>query len=308
MRLQNLFRPELYLRYLPGGALLGNFRSLKFSPPGHFYSSLLDIQSIPKNAISFEFDGPEYWENVNLRPSAQQQYYADLVRRGSAVTFSEKKISAKRFYLQNDQFAFADAFALSTILLKERPARVIEVGSGFSSAVMLDTADIMDSPPLFCFVEPFPKRLESLLNQKRSELRTTIYRKRVQELNVELFDSLDAQDILFIDSSHVAKIGSDLAYLFLRVIPRLRPGVLIHLHDIFYPCSYPMDWIRQGRAWNESLFLRAMLVASNRFEVVAFNSYAAQSFPALFESGLPRFLENSGGSIWLRVRQNASGV
>jgi len=68
----------------------------------------------------------------------------------------------------------------------------------------------------------------------------------VQEVSLSVFDQLDAQDILFIDSSHVAKIGSDLAIIFLRILPRLRRGVLVHFHDIFYPFSYPVSWIRDG--------------------------------------------------------------
>ena len=86
----------------------------------------------------------------------------------------------------------------------------------------------------------------------------------------------------------------------LRVIPGLRPGVLVHFHDIFYPMSYPAEWIRAGWAWNESLFLRAFLVANDRYHIVAFNSFAGVAFPQLFRDKAPEVLRNTGGSIWLR--------
>src|SRR5690606_1833553 len=113
--------------------------------------------------------------------------------------------------------------------------------------------------PAFTFIEPYPRLLQSLITPDDAAA-VTILPQRVQEVPLSVFDQLEPQDILFIDSSHVAKVGSDVVFLLLRVLPRLRPGVLIHFHDIFYPWSYPMRWIRQGCAWNESLFLRALLV------------------------------------------------
>ena len=126
-------------------------------------------------------------------------------------------------------------------------------------------------------------------------------------LRLSVFESLEAGDILFVNSSHVAKIGSDVAWLLLRILPRLKPGVLIHIHDMFYPHSYPEDWIKRGYAWNESLFLRALLLGHAGFEIVAFNSYAAQAFPELFRTRLPAFLTTSGQSLWLR-RTPAAGA
>ena len=91
-----------------------------------------------------------------------------------------------------------------------------------------------------------------------------------------------------------------MTFLILRVLPRLQPGVIVHFHDIVYPFSYPVEWLLEGRAWNESLFLRAFLLFNNVFEVIAFNSYAAQVFPELFRERIPEMLKNAGGSVWLR--------
>ena len=164
---------------------------------------------------------------------------------------------------------------------------------------MLDTVELSGLSTELTFIDPYPQRLHGLLSQKDAE-RCTIVEDIVQEVPLSTFDSLGSGDILFVDSSHVAKAGSDVAHIFLRILPRLRPGVIVHIHDIFYPHSYPIGWLRNGWAWNESLFLRAFLAGGSAFEVVLFNSYAGRAFPELFEAELPQFMKNTGGSFWMR--------
>ena len=116
---------------------------------------------------------------------------------------------------------------------------------------------------------------------------------------MERFTSLGAADVLFIDSSHVAKVGSDVVLLVTSVLPRLRKGVVIHFHDIFWPFEYPEDWIRGGRAWNEDYILKAFLQFNNSFRVLFFNSYIAAHHGAAAERQLPLFMKNPGGGIWI---------
>ena len=175
------------------------------------------------------------------------------------------------------------------LLLPVKPRRIVEVGSGFSSAVMLDTLERVEGSAALTFIEPHPDRLYSLLSPQDRPT-TTVVAKQVQEVPLALFDELEAQDVLFIDSSHVCKIGSDVAFLLLRVLPRLKRGVLVHFHDVFYPFTYPDSWIREGRAWNEALFLRTLLMGNAMFQIVAFNSYAACSFAEVFRDRFPAFL------------------
>ena len=102
------------------------------------------------------------------------------------------------------------------------------------------------------------------------------------------------------DSSHVAKVASDVTFLLLRVLPGLKPRGLIHFHDIYYPFSSPVEWIREGLAWNESIVLRAFLLGNRDFKIIAFNSFVGQALPELFRDSCPSFLDNAGGSPWLR--------
>lgn len=245
------------------------------------------------------FDGIECWEHIDLRPQEQRNYYEDLLDRFPLLSFPRQKTDGHRYFTDNEWFVLSDAFTLSGIIRKEKPRRIVEIGSGFSSGVMLDTLSQTHESAALTFIEPFPDRLHSLLSSSDRTL-STILAQPVQEVSLSVFDQLDAQDILFIDSSHVAKIGSDVTIIFLRILPRLRPGVLVHFHDIFYPFSYPVSWIRDGRAWNESIFLRAFLIRNRDFQVMAFNPFAGYSFPELFRERLSGFLSNTGGSIWLR--------
>lgn len=284
---------EMVLRKRP------NLRGVLTFPPGHFYSPLLDIKSLAAHEAALPFDGADWWEHVDMRLDEQRAYYQELVDGSPAAPFPSHKSERCRYYSVNNWFPWSDAFTLAGVMRKEKPRRIIEVGSGYSSAVMLDTLESSGLSTDLTFIEPYPARLYSLLtsNDKRTAV---IHEKQVQQVPLAVFDELDEHDLLFIDSSHVLKVGSDLSFIMLRVMPRLKPGVIVHFHDIFYPCSYPANWIREGRAWNESLALRAMLVGGSMFRVLAFNAFAGESFPEIFSGRFPEFLQNTGGSLWLK--------
>jgi len=215
------------------------------------------------------------------------------------LPFPRQRSAGYRYYWDNGYYRLSDAFTLSGIIRKEKPRKIIEVGSGFSSAVMLDTLDGTGRSTSLMFIDPFPDRLnEVLLPGDRSS--SVLIEKPVQEVSLSEFDDLGPQDVLFIDSSHVAKVGSDVTFILLRILPRLRPGVLVHIHDIFYPASCHEELIRLGYAFNESIFLRAFLLGNTSFEIVAFNAFAGRSFPEIFKESFPEFLDDTGESLWLR--------
>jgi predicted O-methyltransferase YrrM len=279
--------------------LPANWRGVVAYPPGHFYSPLLDVRAFGKGEREFPHDGVECWEHVDLRAAEQRAYFAELAERFPLLPFPEQAAKGWRYYTGQTWFVPADAFTLSAIIRREQPRRIVEVGSGFSSAVMLDTLAAMGTTAALTFIEPYPDRLDALLTPA-DRATAQIFQQPVQEVPLAVFDALEARDILCIDSSHVAKVGSDVTHLLLRILPRLKPGVLVHFHDIFYPQSYPAGWLREGRAWNESLFLRAFLLGGAPFHIVAFNAFAGVTFPEVFRDRVPAFLKNTGGSLWLR--------
>jgi predicted O-methyltransferase YrrM len=274
------------------GRISPNWRGVYRFPPGHFYSPLLNLEG------EVETHPTEHWEHLPLRQEAQISLYRELASQ-PPLKFPEIASSSHRYHSANGWFPLADAFLLSGIVRKVKPARLIEVGSGFSTAVVLDTLDQTSHTCELTLIEPDPARLLSLLHPEDSS-RYQLHQHVVQEVPIELFDKLDAGDVLFIDSSHVAKAGSDVSHLFLRVLPRLKPGVWVHVHDISWPDTLPSSWVEEGRAWNESLFLRAFLMGNAAYEVRAFHAYARSTFPESAWFGIESVRESTGSSFWMQ--------
>ena len=165
---------------------------------------------------------------------------------------------------------------------------------------MLDTCELqLKYKPLMTFVDPFTERLKSLLNPVDNS-NCTIIESPVQEVALDVFRNLKEGDLLFIDSSHISKVGSDVNYLIFQVLPVLKPGVIIHFHDICYPFEYPRDWIMDGIFWNEAYLLRAFLMNNKDYEILLFNHYITDQFRDWFELNMPLF--TSGGSLYIRKR------
>lgn len=138
------------------------------------------------------------------------------------------------------------------------------------------------------FIEPSP---EERFNNLVTEGKFSLVKQKLQEVQIETFKSLDRNDILFIDSSHVVKFGSDLSYLFFHILPALNEGVIIHFHDVFFPFEYPVEWLKQGRYWNEAYFLRAFLQYNSCFEIMLYTSYLEGKFVEWFKTNMPLCLK-----------------
>jgi hypothetical protein len=123
----------------------------------------------------------------------------------------------------------------------------------------------------------------------------------VQDVDVAIFEQLDHGDVLFIDSTHVLKTGSDVCHELFSVLPALKAGVLIQFHDVFWPFEYPEDWVlRDNRSWNEIYALRAFLSYNTNFEILFFNDYFCTWHRDQVQHDYPAMLKNTGGSLWLR--------
>jgi hypothetical protein len=139
----------------------------------------------------------------------------------------------------------------------------------------------------------------SLVKQQDREKMRTIS-DRLQEVDIGEFEALEANDILFVDSTHVSKVNSDVNRIFFEILPRLHAGVHIHFHDIIYPFEYPREWIYEGRAWNEAYLLRTFLQYNHAFRIVLMNTFMERYHASFFRERMPLCLKNVGGSIWLR--------
>jgi len=184
-----------------------------------------------------------------------------------------------------------------------QPRRIIEVGSGFSSLVLGQAAAKNESSALIC-IDPFPHKV--VRESNRIPALQLLIEKKVQDVDVEFFSQLGSGDILFIDSSHTVKAGGDVNHLFLEVLPRLKPGVIVHVHDIFFPFDYRRDWmLEEFRFWTEQYLLQAFLIFNPEFEVLMANSYLNHYYAPDLKAAFPNLRRWIGGSFWMQRKPAA---
>jgi len=277
----------------------GNYNQEPY-PRGHYYSPLPDISEVQSHAPGLFPGEANLGPSIDLKPALQRLLLTKLAPYYSDFKWPETPAKEFRFHLQQSLFCCGDAVILHAMLRHFKPKRVIEAGSGFTSALMLDIDErFLQRQTHFTFIEPFPERLLSLPHDEDLE-KCTLIGDKLQNVPLATFHRLEANDILFVDSSHVSKIGSDVNRIVFDILPILKPGVLVHFHDVLWPFEYPMWWIVEGKAWNEAYLLRAFLQYNSHFEIVLFNSFVGHTFKEFIESSMPIFLRNTGGSLWLR--------
>lgn len=269
-------------------------------PPGHFYSPIPATQDVRAHAPRIFDRSATTLPGITLNAQAQRHLLETLAPYLADLPFEDGPRPGLRYHLDNAWFCHADGLILHALLRHLRPRRLVEVGSGFSSAAILDTRErFLGEQPALTFIEPNPQRLLELLRPQDHHT-VQLLAVNVQDVPLAVFEALGDGDILLVDSSHVSKTGSDVNHLLFEVLPRLARGVYVHFHDVFWPFEYLEEWVVEGRAWNEAYLLRAFLQYNPAFEIVLFNDWAGRTQQELLRALMPRFLRNTGGSLWLR--------
>ncbi|MCM1211805.1 MAG: class I SAM-dependent methyltransferase [Blautia sp.] len=220
---------------------------------------------------------------------------ADMMKALDIIDWTGEKSESNRYYYTNEFYPKGSADILHYMMRILKPKKIIEVGSGFSTAVMLDTNEkCFDNSIEIISIEPYADRLKTLL---KAEDNIEINECFLQDIPLSFFEQLGENDILFIDSSHVSRINSDVNYIFFEILPRLKKGVYVHFHDIFYPFIYPKKWIYQGRVYNEMYILRAFLMNNNKYSVQFFGEMLEYNYK---EKLCDKLIGNCSGNIWIR--------
>lgn len=205
------------------------------------------------------------------------------------------------YHAGSEMFSRLDAWMLQSMLRHFRPARMIEVGSGWSSLMTARVKrEYLDRKLRFTCIEPYPPDFLAGVDGIDQ-----IIDSQVELVPPNVFEQLSHNDVLFIDSSHTVKTGGDVVFLFEHVVPGLAPGVIVHVHDIFLPWDYPQDWVMSGRAWNEQYLVRAFLSFNSEFEILLGVGWLSQYRPDLLTANLPDYPDkygDGGGSLWFRRR------
>jgi hypothetical protein len=224
--------------------------------PIHYYEPLPDFRAITPEQIQRRRE----FASIDFRWDEQLRLLGALESYAGELPESE---------VHNDYFSGLDAVVYYSLIRHLKPRRIIEIGGGYSTRIAGKALAANQSGRLTC-IEPFPERLNG------SSLGIELITKRVEEIDVSFFSSLKANDILFIDSSHTVKFGSDVCYEFLEILPSLKRGVWVHVHDIFFPHDYPAEWLLKRRlALNEQYLLEAFLAFNRGFEVALANYWLA---------------------------------
>jgi Methyltransferase domain len=279
------------------------WRQSQFVPPGHYYSPIPSQEEVKAREQAIWGAVPRNLPSIDLNEEGQIALFNEFKKYYEEMPFEDEPKENLRYYFKNSWFSYTDAIVLHSMIRHLKPRRIIEIGSGFSSAVMLDTNDLFFAGTIACtFVEPSPERLQSLLRDA-DQNRHTLITTQLQDVDLNLFKSLSANDILFVDSSHVAKVNSDVNRVLFDILPILDKDVSVHFHDVFYPFEYPKELIYRGIAWNEDYLLRAFLQYNNAFQIQFFNTFLVHFHRNLFQSDMPLCLKNPGGSLWLKKAQ-----
>ena len=272
-------------------------------PLGHYYSPLPDSRELAREPRRSQVWPPaaRATPGIDWNPDEQrrlaQQVFAHQERLQLART---ETADPSEYWAENDQYPALDAWVLEGFLRHLRPARMIEIGSGYSSLVTARVnrellGDAMD----FTCIEPYPREFLTAGVPGISGLRV----EAVQDTPPAVFDQLGSGDVLFVDTAHTVKTGGDVAWIFGEIVPRLRPGVVVHVHDAFIPGEYPQQWVLEGWGWNEIYLLKAFLAFNDGFEVLFGVQWMLQNEPELVDQAFPGFAahrERQGGALWIR--------
>lgn len=272
-------------------------------PNGHYYSPVFSIEDVKNRQESIWKDvNKDGISCINLRTTEQKQLILQLNTFYHEMPFQAERSEQLRYEFKNGYFSYSDGILLYSMIRHFQPKKIIEIGSGHSSALMLDTNELFFKNEIdLTFVEPYPdERLNWLMNAEDKK-RCTVIQDFVQSVSLDVFRQLEAGEILFIDSTHVSKTGSDVNYILFDILPVLQAGVIIHFHDVFYPFEYPKDWVFNGYNWNEDYLLRAFLMCNTAYDILLFPDYLHLHHKEVFEQ-MPLCSLKTGGSFWIQKK------
>ncbi len=238
--------------------------------PRHFYSSVPDLRAL---------EDDDSWRRASEMPGVRgtdlDEQLAELSTWFTPAVRERLRVDAVhadavRRNGGEEGYGPMESQVLYAFVATRRPSHVVQVGAGVSTAVILAAADHHDVDVTITCVDPYPTEL---LEQVAEDDRVRLVREPAQTVAMETFTQLAHGDLLFVDSTHTVKVGSEVNRLVLEVLPRLTDGVVVQFHDVMFPYDYPVDLL-DGRFffWNESTLLQAFLAGNDRARILASGS------------------------------------
>jgi len=254
----------------------------------HYYLPIPDEEDLRDKYWDKQSDLPGLTMNdkgaLNLLHNIFPRYMDEFRSR-----FSLEATNTTQFFLINGRYMAIDAHIYYAMIRHFKPKRIIEIGAGISTvlageACMENKLENGQGVDLIA-IDPYP---DEILNSNFPGL-TQLIKTKVQDVDLDLFTLLNENDILFIDSSHVLREGNDVQLEYLEILPRLKPGVLVHIHDISLPKAYPRVYFENQLYWNEQYLLQAFLAFNSRFKVIWAGNYMILNYPEQVCSVFPEY-------------------
>jgi Methyltransferase domain len=263
----------------------------------HYYQPLIN----PKKHLTKSLRDDRILKGINFNAEEQIELLSKFNYNNELLEFPIEKSTDIEYYYNNDSFGPGDSEYLYNIVRHFKPQRLIEIGSGSSTLMAINAIkkNAINNINYACnhiCIEPYE---QSWLEKTGVE----VIRKKVEDIDVSFFQKLEANDILFIDSSHMIRPQGDVLFEFLEILPTLKPGVLIHVHDIFTPKDYLNEWVLdEHRLWNEQYLLEAFLMFNAEFKVIGALNYLTHNFRKELAARCPVFdkqKDSEPGSFWI---------
>jgi predicted O-methyltransferase YrrM len=265
----------------------------------HYYSPVPDIKETEK--LYKQFYGAIHGQNFLKFDLDEHLRFIENINN-FVNEFNDSELAG---IIVNSSFGSIDAEILYSMVRKNKPKKIIEIGGGISSKIISNAVrknNLEKNSCKYICVEPFPTKI---LIETIHELGDLI-KKKVEDVEINLFESLGENDILFIDSSHVVKPFNDVYFVFFKVLPFLKKGVLVHFHDIYLPAEYPITNItKYNYFWNEQYMLHSFLLFNDYFIIEWSGSFAHLNIVKKLEDHFISYNPKNvwPGSFWTRKIQ-----
>lgn len=267
--------------------------------PKHYHSPIPDTRVLQENYPQTD----KAW-GIDFRLKFQQNLAEKIFPRFQAEynAFPLKGDQPHLFYLYNDGFCGIDPHVYHCMIRHFQPRTIMEVGSGHSTLLAHQALQKNDRSGQMIVVDPYPRDFirDYLCKDKTGAV---LIERKAEEVEMDRFLTLEENDVLFIDSSHVVRIGGEVCFLILEILPRLKPGVLIQIHDIYLPHNYPKERVLDGRMfWSEQYLLQAYLIDNPKAEVMFTSHHFASQKLEVVKRTFPNAIWWTGESFWIRKR------
>jgi predicted O-methyltransferase YrrM len=236
--------------------------------------------------------------DIDLRSAEQLQLLDSFSRIDVSDLMHQMDNNALRYKKNNGRFNLSDAIVLHCMMRTVQPKRIIEIGCGMSSCMMLDTNEQYFNHSIDCTFIDIDLSAFHTFCRAGDIAGNTVTESPIQDIDIATFTALREGDILFIDSSHIYQPGSDVFDIIHRILPVLRHGVYIHVHDMFHDFQYPVEW--NNTEWNEQETIFHILQSKPQYHMQFFTSYMAHNYPDIFRQTFPSLVHTAGGSLWLK--------